>query len=77
MFRLKSGGGDGGNANGTNLVLPRAAITKRSGQKANQFEHVYNAQRGELSGLSVTRERLLVGTGLFSSTHQLCRLRLP
>jgi hypothetical protein len=54
-----------------------AAITKRSGQKANQFGHVYNVQRGELSGLSITRERLLVGTGLFSSTHQLCRLQLP
>ncbi len=44
MFRLKSGGFDGGNANGTNLVLSRAAITKRSGQKANQFERVYNVQ---------------------------------
>jgi hypothetical protein len=76
VFRLKSGGFDGGIANETNLVLSRAAIGKRSGQKANQFEHVCNIQRGELSGLSVTCERLLVGTGLFLSTHQLCCLQL-
>ena len=68
VFRLKSGGFNGGNVNGTNLVLSRAAITKRSGKKANQFEHVCN-QRGELSGLSVTYKRLLVGTGLFLSIH--------
>jgi hypothetical protein len=42
MFRLKSGGLDRENANGTNLVLSRAAITKRSEKKANQFELVYN-----------------------------------
>lgn len=77
VFRLKSGEFNRGNANGTNLVLSRAAITKRNGQKANQFEHVCNIQRGELSGLSITRERLLVETRLFSSTHQLCRLQLP
>jgi hypothetical protein len=49
----------------------------KGSQKANQFEHVCNVQRGKLSSLSVTRERLLVGTGLLSSTHQLCRLQLP
>ena len=74
VFGLKSGGFDGGIANGTNLVLSRAAIGKRSGQKANQFKHVCNIQRGELSGLSVTSERLLVETGLFSSIYQLCSL---
>lgn len=35
---------------------PRAAIGKLSGQKANQFEHVCNIQRGELSGLSITSQ---------------------
>jgi hypothetical protein len=44
---------------------------KTKWEKVNQFERVYNVQQGELSGLSVTRERLLVGTGLFSSTHRL------
>jgi hypothetical protein len=42
VFRLKSGGFDGGNANGTNLVLSR--VTKRRGQKVNRFEHVCNVQ---------------------------------
>ena len=46
VFRLKSGGFGGGNANRTNLVLLKIAITERSGQKANQFEHVCNVQRG-------------------------------
>jgi hypothetical protein len=76
-FLLQNGRFDGGSANGINFVLSRAAIMKRSGQRENQFENVWNVQRGELSGLSVTSERLLVRTGLFSSIHQLCRLQLP
>jgi hypothetical protein len=51
-FLLQNGGFEGGSANRTNLVLSRAAIMKRSGQRANQFENVWNVQRGELGGLS-------------------------
>jgi hypothetical protein len=38
----------------TNCVLSRAAITKRSGQRANQFEMcgIFNGEGGGLSGLS-------------------------
>ena len=35
---------DRGNANGTNLVLSRIAITKQSAQNANQFEYVHYSQ---------------------------------
>jgi hypothetical protein len=44
VFLLQNGGFAGGNGNFTNCVLSRAAITKRSGQRANQFKHVWNVQ---------------------------------
>jgi hypothetical protein len=52
VLPLQNGGFDEGSANRTNCVLSRAAITKRSGQRENQFERVWDVQRGELSGLS-------------------------
>jgi hypothetical protein len=51
VLRLQNHGFDGASANRTNVVLSRAAITKRSGQR-NSVEHVWDVQRGELSGLS-------------------------
>ena len=40
VLLLQNDGFDRGNANRTNCVPSRAAIVKRSGQRANQFEHV-------------------------------------
>jgi hypothetical protein len=51
VLRLQNRGFDGASANRTNLVLSRAAIMKRSGQRIS-VERVWDVQRGEFSGLS-------------------------
>ena len=45
VLRLQNRGFDRGSANRTNLVLSRAAITKRSGQR-NLVEHMWMFSEG-------------------------------
>jgi len=49
----QNGGFNRGSANGTNLVLLRAAIMKRSGQRENQSENVWDVWQGELADLGI------------------------
>jgi hypothetical protein len=52
VLRLRNGEFNGGSVNRAGLVLSRAAMMKRSGQRRKQSELVWDVLARELSGLS-------------------------